>query len=200
MNKKKAIAQLENVDKTRKEETEKQRLFIESYLRCLNATQAAREAGYKGDANQLGVTGYQNLRKSNIRDEIQRRLKERHLTSEDVLARLAMWSEANLDPFLTQDGEIDFTTPQAQAHIQYLKKARTKKGFTKSGEPWEEIEVELHDAKDATIQIGRHLKLFTDKIELDSEKFTEYRNAIDAFLKKSERVDDSAKGAESDEN
>lgn len=182
------------VDRTRKNETEKQKLFIESYLRCLNATQAARDAGYRGSDASLAVIGYENLRKLNIRQEIQIRLKERHLTSEDVLARLAMMAEADLSPFLTQDGGIDYTTPQAKAHINYLRKAKIKHGISKDGEPWTETEIEIHDPKDALVQLGRHLKLFTDKIELEGEKFTEYRNALDKFLKK-----DSPQGGESHE-
>ena len=43
--------------------TAKQKLFAEAYVACLNATEAARRAGYKGSDNTLAVTGHDNLRK-----------------------------------------------------------------------------------------------------------------------------------------
>lgn len=59
--------------------TDKQRVFIEEYLRCWNATEAARRAGYKGNNVTLGTVGHENLGKVYIRQEIDKRLAELHV-------------------------------------------------------------------------------------------------------------------------
>ena len=52
--------------------TLKERRFVEAYLgeAAGNATRAARLAGYKGSAITLGVVGYENLRKPQIRSAV----------------------------------------------------------------------------------------------------------------------------------
>ncbi|HPC93163.1 MAG TPA: GIY-YIG nuclease family protein [Myxococcota bacterium] len=67
----------------------KQKLFIESYLETWNATEAARRAGYKGNAGTLGQVGHENLGKSYIWEEIQHRLSELSKNS-GVGAKLAI--------------------------------------------------------------------------------------------------------------
>jgi len=56
--------------------TDKQKIFIEAYLECWNATEAARRAGYEGNDNTLGSVGWENLQKPYIRQEVDRRLAE----------------------------------------------------------------------------------------------------------------------------
>ena len=56
--------------------TVKQRVFVEEFLVCWNATEAARRAGYKGNSDTLGAVGYENLNKSYIRARIEARLQE----------------------------------------------------------------------------------------------------------------------------
>lgn len=46
--------------------TPKQQLFCREYFVSLNATDAARRAGYKGNDNTLGVVGFENLSKPKI--------------------------------------------------------------------------------------------------------------------------------------
>ena len=53
--------------------TGKQSAFIDWYVITLNGTLSARNAGYKGDDNTLGVVAYENLRKPKIKAEIERR-------------------------------------------------------------------------------------------------------------------------------
>lgn len=46
--------------------TERQKRFAEAWVRLGNATAAAREAGYKGSDNALGVQGHDNLKKPKL--------------------------------------------------------------------------------------------------------------------------------------
>jgi len=77
--------------------TMKQMAFCVHYVSAsvnLNATEAARCAGYKGNDNTLGTVGFQNLLKPAIRGEINRRmaiaLSGAEITVENTLKRLTM--------------------------------------------------------------------------------------------------------------
>lgn len=56
--------------------TEKQRRFVEAYMgeAAGNATEAARLAGYKGNAKTLGAVGAENLAKPGIQQAIDKRV------------------------------------------------------------------------------------------------------------------------------
>jgi hypothetical protein len=84
---------------TAKKLTGKQRLFVEAYQGDArgNATEAARLAGYKGNARTLCQVGAENLRKPNI----QRALADLAAASPLVLSRQQIQEELSvmaLDP------------------------------------------------------------------------------------------------------
>ena len=54
--------------------TEKQRRFVNAYIKTGNAAEAARQAGYK--ASNADVIGRENLRKPTVRKALDARLKE----------------------------------------------------------------------------------------------------------------------------
>ena len=74
----------------------KQQAFINHYLICLNATEAARLAGYQGNYATLRKVGSENLTKGNIRAAIDARFKELHLTADEALARLATHARGDM--------------------------------------------------------------------------------------------------------
>ena len=53
---------------------QRQKMFAEQYLKTLNATEAARRAGYK--AKNASQMGYENLRKPEIKAYIHARMQE----------------------------------------------------------------------------------------------------------------------------
>ena len=68
--------------------TPKQKAFADEYLRCGNATEAARKAGYS--AKTAEVIGCENLKKPNISEYIGERLKkieEDRIASADEVLR-----------------------------------------------------------------------------------------------------------------
>lgn len=67
--------------------TNKQRIFIEEYLRCWNATEAAKRAGYS--EKTAAVIGHENLRKPNIAEAIQKRIDEKIMSTDEILVRFA---------------------------------------------------------------------------------------------------------------
>ena len=78
--------------------THKQSLFVKHYLaNGGNGTQAARDAGYKGNDNTLRVVAAENLAKPNIADAIavqtQSIQEELQITAQDK--RAALWAIVN---------------------------------------------------------------------------------------------------------
>ena len=138
--------------------TGKQRAFIDHYLECLNATEAARKAGYQGNDATLAVVGYENLRKPHIAAAIERHWEAHGMGKQEVMARLADQARASIEDF------IDIIEP-GRMMILNLEKARErgklhlikKLHWTDQGP-----RLELHDAQAALVQIGRSMGLFVD--------------------------------------
>lgn len=63
---------------TEKKLTPKQQRFVSEYLKCWNATEAARKAGYKGNDATLSAVGGENLRKPLISEAIERAKERRN--------------------------------------------------------------------------------------------------------------------------
>lgn len=142
----------------------KQKTFCAEYLIDLNATQAAIRAGYsKHTAKDIAC---QNLAKLNIQVEIQRLMKEREkrteITQDRVLEEMAILGYSNIKDYIaaSTEGFIVFkdmdkiTEKQARA-IEAIK-VNVKDG---------KIEFKLHSKTKTIEMIGRHLGIFTDKIE-----------------------------------
>lgn len=152
--------------------TNKQRVFVEEYLTCWNATEAARRAGYAGREETLRVVGHENLTKPNISECVRKRISEKAMSADEVLLRLGEIARGSLQPFTrTRDDDIwpDLTTEAAQAKFHLLKKIKPKRRVGgKPGDEWveTEVEIEIHDPLKALELLGRNHKLFTDKTEL----------------------------------
>ena len=155
----------------------KQQVFVEEYLHCWNATQAAKRAGYS--AKTARSIGSENLTKPDIRAAIQARLGDLKLSANEVLARLSEQARGSIQPFvkITPDGLVrfDFSNPEALDHLYLIKKIRTKRrhkvqGHGKGAETWEyeTIDVELYNAQAALFMLGKYHKLFTDRVEMDN--------------------------------
>ena len=140
--------------------TDKQKVFVEEYLVSWNATQAAIKAGYS--PKTAYSIGPENLKKPEVQQFIQARLKEKHLTADEVLARLADQSRGTLE---------DFITPAGRGFRFDMKKARDAgkmhllKSITKGPRG---TRIELYDAQAALVQLGRCHALFTDKTDITS--------------------------------
>jgi len=139
----------------------KQRVFIDEYLICLNASEAARRAGYNGKSN---VVGSQLLANISISEEITRLLKERHLSADAVLARLGEMAASNLSDFADIETYADLANARKRGYL--VKKFKRKITRDKSGSEYEEVELELYDAQAALVHIGKAHGLFADRMEL----------------------------------
>lgn len=145
--------------------TKKQKRFVEEYLIDLNATQAAIRAGYSPDT--AGSIGAENLKKPEIKNRIDKAMAERSrrtgINQDRVLQELARIGFAKITDVV--DPDTAQIRPDASeddlACIQSIK--------IKPNEFGTEREVKLYDKKAALVDLGKHLGLFKDKLELTGD-------------------------------
>ena len=139
----------------------KQRAFVESYLQCWNASEAARRAGYKGRANTVGARTLSNVV---IQAEIEKRLSEMAMSSGEVLARLAEQARGEGGHYLNGEGGLDLNRLIEDGKTHLVKAIRP----TQAG-----LVIEFYDAQSALIHIGKHLGLFTERaLNIDVSELT----------------------------
>ena len=96
--------------------TARQARFVEEYLVDLNATQAARRAGYS--AKRCDVIGYENLLKPDVRGAIEAAQRERSartgITADRVVREIAKLALSNLTDVMTWDESGATLIPSAQ--------------------------------------------------------------------------------------
>ncbi len=155
-----------------KELTPKQARFVDEYLVDLNATAAARRAGYS--ARTAHSIGEENLRKPEIQEAVQARMKDRQnrteITADRVLKELARVAFFDPRKLFNPDGspkpinELDDDTAAALAGMDVLEefdgsgKDRVFVGYTKK--------YKVSDKNTALTNAMRHLGLLKDKVEV----------------------------------
>lgn len=140
--------------------TPKQEAFVEYYILRRNAKEAAVLAGYS--ENGAKQQGQYLLTTVNIQTAIQRRLKEKCLSADDVLGRLSDQAFASPEDFfdVTEDGGFKLNLKKAEERkkLHLIRKL----SYNAQGQPT----IELHDPHAALEDLGRFHKLFTDKNEV----------------------------------
>lgn len=121
--------------------TPKQKLFVEEYLCDLNASAAAKRAGYS--EKRAGEIGYQLLQKTTIQAAIDEAQKQRAARTE-----------------ITQDWVLTRLKEVAERCMQH------EEVLDREGNPTGEYRFEHTGANKALELIGKHLAMFTDKKEI----------------------------------
>ncbi len=133
----------------------KQQVFVEEYLTCWNATEAARRAEY-AHPNKQGPLLLVNV---GIKDEIKRRLAEKAMPADEVLARIGDIARGDIRQLMRfeqgKDGQQEFAGldigPDKPLHL--IKKLKP----TRFG-----MELELHDPYTALALLAKHHGLLQD--------------------------------------
>lgn len=147
--------------------TKKQQTFVDEYLIDLNATQAAIRAGYS--SHTAKDIGCENLSKPNIRACVDKAMAERSkrtgVNQDRVireLAKIAFVNAANLINFKCASVEEDATEDDTAA-IQSVKVKITP---SEDGDIIER-EVKLYDKRAALVDLGKHLGMFIDRLDIN---------------------------------
>lgn len=144
--------------------TPKQVRFLEHYLVCWNATEAARVAKYK-HPNQQGPN---LLKNAQIAAAIRERLETAAMSADEVLARLSQQAGAEYSPYIKVTQESDGSNrPYVDAEALIADgKAHLIKGI-KIGQYG--INIEFHDVQAALVILARHHRLLTDQVDVTTK-------------------------------
>lgn len=163
--------------------TPKQERFCQEYLIDLNATQAAKRAGYSPKTAEK--IGSENLQKPEVQEWLRKRMDKRaskaEITAEEVLREYKKLAFASLGDFLCvqPDGSACFDlsamTPDQAAAIQEFSvdeftegKAGAKgNGKGEKGAKVKRMRIKLADKKGALDSCARHLGMFNDKFQIE---------------------------------
>lgn len=161
--------------------TPQQFLFVEEYLLDWNATRAALAAGYAEKSAR--VQGSRLLQHPNVRKEIQTRLKEKVMSSDEVLARLSKYAHLDLTSYIKT-----WTHPETGEVKQYIDvEAMKKDGVTFLIKGIKHTNhgtyIEFHDPMKALELLGKHHALFTEKQKNDVDVTVKFDN-VERILEK----------------
>jgi phage terminase small subunit len=149
--------------------TPKQRRFIEEYLIDLNATQAAIRAGYS--VKNAGKIGPELLGKTRIKEAIDRALAERSrrtgINQDRVLLELAKIAFLNPVDVINMD-EATIRGDANREDTAAISSVKVKTIPTPDGNIVER-EVKTYDKLKALEQIGKHLGMWKDNININAE-------------------------------
>lgn len=165
--------------------TPKQRLFVAEYLIDLNATQAAIRAGYSTDT--AAQQGHENLRKPDIANAIfdaqQKRSERTQITQDMVLRELAKIGFADIRKAINWKSSLveEEDNPEG-GDVLVVKTIVTNNVELIGSDDIDDdtaaaiseisqnatggIKVKMHDKKGALVDIGRHLGMFKDRLDL----------------------------------
>ena len=114
----------------------KREAFAREYLIDLNATEAARRAGYRGSDAVLSNTGYKLLQRAEVQAIIragnQERAKKVGVTAERVIAELAAIAFVRPMDCVGANGEIRELTDEAKAAIESVSVVTDAEGRSKT--------------------------------------------------------------------
>lgn len=153
--------------------TLKQERFCEEYLIDLNATAAAKRAGFS--AKSAMEQGYALINKPQVKAKISElkmaRSERTEITADRVLAELGRVAFADLGKAYSAKGDL-LPVPDMPDDIRLvLAGADIHMDITDGVEVGETRKIKLLDKLRALELIGKHLKLFTEKVE-HSGKFS----------------------------
>lgn len=136
--------------------TVKQRRFIDEYLTCWNATEAARRVEYAHPNKQ----GPANLVKLGIREEIERRMAEHAMPAVEVLARLTEQARADIrDLFdFDDDGKMSGLKLHRDAPLHLIRSITP----TRQG-----IKIEVHDQQGALALLAKAHGLLVERLDVN---------------------------------
>lgn len=150
--------------------TFKQQAFVDAYFgNGMNATMAWLELHPKSNYNSARSQSSLELTNLNVAAAITKRLKEKAMGVDELIARYGEMARADTLPFIrvTKEGFVyfNFNDPRARAHMYLVKEIESKRTRRiENKEVWEDewVKVKLHDAQHAMDQIGKLHKLWAD--------------------------------------
>lgn len=151
--------------------TGKRAIFLAEYLKCWNASEAARRAGYS--VHTAGAQGGRLLKNVEISAAIERFKAEHIMSAEEVQILVTQQARSDIGDFLEQAGDVvrvDLVKAIEAKKTGLIKKLSQTRTVRKRGngdtEETFSTTIELYDKQAALVQIGKMHELFIDKSKL----------------------------------
>lgn len=151
----------------------RQKRFVEEYLVDLNASAAARRAGYS--LKTADVSGHENLKKPEIAEAIalaqKKRSEKTRITAERVLEELARIGFSDPRKLFDAQGTLKPIAEWEEDSARAIASIETLEVFEGSGDSRTIVghtkKVKLWDKVSALEKIARHLGMFIDRVKLE---------------------------------
>lgn len=125
-----------------------QRRFVEEYIVSMNATQAAKKAGYAGTDVVLAVTGSQLLRNPKVLERLEKHLAQYTMSANEVLIHLTDIARGDFAYVLNTQGGIDPLHAAQMGKSHLIKRFKTKTTITtKADEDGRGVDSEVFEAE-----------------------------------------------------
>lgn len=165
--------------------TPKQAAFVREYLVDLNASDAARRAGYSPDT--AGQIGYNLLQRSDIQAAIQIAMDERAvrvgLSQDWVVSRLMTIADSNLRDAFNEAGELLKPHQWAPKTSYAMASVEVDTVSAGAGAVTHTAKLKTRDALKALELLGRHQNMFKDQVELTGK--VTLQSLVEASMAKS---------------
>lgn len=157
--------------------TPKQQLFVEEYLKDLNATAAYKRAGYRAKGKAAEANASRLLRNAKVAAAVQvgrqAKVERVKIEADDVLRELLLIAKSTMGDVLDFTDEVPRLKPANQIGPdaqRLLSAVKVKRYFEGSGDNAREVEVVSFKlwSKDAALdKLMRHLGLYKDKVDVN---------------------------------
>lgn len=144
----------------------KHQAFVAAFLRCFNGTQAYL-AVYPDSSYEAAVSSASELLTNpNVKAAIKAHIETHIIDANEVLYRMAGIARGDMGDFLKIDKggkwSLDIAKAKALGQTGIVKRVTHN---TKTGER----SIELYDKLAALVQLGKHLELFNDRLQIRVE-------------------------------
>lgn len=146
--------------------TGKQKKFAIEYVQCLNATEAARRAGYDGNDRTLAVIGSENLRKPDILAFINLVFDDDIMSAREVLKRLSEIARSDIEDVVDKNGNLDLNKARERGKTHLIKSSKVRT-ITTDNSDIVEGEVVIHDKMRALEILAKYHSLLVDKVHFE---------------------------------
>jgi phage terminase small subunit len=155
---------------------DKRRRFVEEFVVDLNATAAAKRAGYS--ARSAGMQGSRLMKIDEIRSAIQKKIDARsqriELSADAVLRELARIAQCDISEAFDDDGslkplkEIPVDVRRVIAGVETIEHVIPGSGEGEEGAPIvvKTKKLKFWSKNEALQTLARHFKLLTDRVEV----------------------------------
>jgi phage terminase small subunit len=152
--------------------TVRHQLFAEAYVKNgMNATEAARAAGYTGSTGVLATLGARALKNATVRDWIQANLRQEGIESTEVLGLLVKHLRGDMTNFVTATGDVrlDLEAARAGKRLGIVQQLEVEEDSytTDDGVTHTKLKkkIKLYSSQDAADKLCRALGLYAKKDE-----------------------------------